>query len=70
MPRKWSRLLFQPFYPGAGNRDKVDCPALPEKPLNIMSDEDRERVEREQRAWSDYYAGIGLKPNAVHKPNA
>ena len=64
MSTKWTKMLCQPFYPGAGNRDKVDCPALPEKPPNVMSDEESDRVEKEKRAWADYFAGTGPKPNA------
>lgn len=62
--RKWSNLLMQPFYPGMGNRGTVDCPALPEKALNICSQEEAERIDAEKQAWDRYFSGIGPRPNA------
>lgn len=64
MPKKWSKLLFQPFYPGMGNRNKVDCPALPETQPKCMSEDEAQRLQDEKRAWDDYFAGRGPKPGA------
>lgn len=62
MSRRYEKMLMGPFYPGMYNRDKVDCPALPETPQKCGSDENAEAHEKEMVAWQAYFDGKGPKP--------